>query len=218
MFFTLLSIVLAQGAMAAQKPHTVSFGKWTTVKWFADQEETTPLDLKVRPLFVDGKLKEYTLGMPHEVTERLLVVRRAFQLNDSLPDDKAPRWRWERGGWLLVDRAAGRVTQVLLPEFDTYYSVVSWYRDYAAYCGLSEDGEKSFLVVMQLGRRRPVLRRATAITVAEGEPDSACPSPDWQRQPVRVTFTTRQEKSTYQVRGHAVDLLREPDNDDAGAN
>jgi hypothetical protein len=62
------------------------------------------------------------------------------------------------------------------------------------------------------------LRRATAITVAEGEPDSACPSPDWQRQPVRVTFTTRQEKSTYQVRGHAVDLLREPDNDDAGAN
>ena len=213
-------ILLSQFALAAPKPHTVAFGKWTMVKWFSTQDETKPVDLKVRPLYVDGRLKEYTLGVPHEVTDRLLVVRRAFRLNDTLPEDTAPspRWLWERGGWLLVDRAAGHITQIVLPEFDSYYSVASWYRDYVAYCGVSDDGGKSYLIVAQLGRRRPVLRKPASITIADDEPDSACPAPEWQRQPVRVTFTSQEEKTTYQVRGHAVDLIREPDEDDAGAN
>ena len=31
--------------------------------------------------------KSFMLGAPHEVTERLFVVRRAFRVNDSLPAD-----------------------------------------------------------------------------------------------------------------------------------
>jgi len=44
----------------------------------ADAAGQKLLDLKVRPLFVDTRLKEYTTGTPHELTDRLFVVRRAF--------------------------------------------------------------------------------------------------------------------------------------------
>ncbi len=63
--------------------------------------------MKVRALVIDGRVKEYALGMPHDVTERLFVVRRAFRVNDSLPEDSGPRWQWQRGGWLLVDGSQG---------------------------------------------------------------------------------------------------------------
>src|SRR5215813_12941318 len=125
-FFFLLS----QIAFSAAKPHTITFGKWTTVEWFVGHDEAQSIGLKIRPLYVDSHLKEYTFGAPHEITDRLFVVRRAFRLNDTLPADKIPRWRWERGGWLLVDRAAAHITTISLPEFDVYYSVASWYRDY----------------------------------------------------------------------------------------
>jgi hypothetical protein len=76
--------------------------------------------------------------LPHEVTERLFVVRRIFRVNDSLLEDSgAPRWQWQRGGWMLGDRSNGRISPVVLPEFDHYYSIASWYQDYAAYCGIS---------------------------------------------------------------------------------
>ena len=68
------------------------------------REEEKPLILKIRPLLVDGRVKEYVAGPSHEVTDRLFVVRRVFRLNDNLPDDPAPRWQWQRGGWMLVDR------------------------------------------------------------------------------------------------------------------
>ncbi len=44
---------------------------------------TTPM--KVRALYVDGKLKEFVTGEMHEVTDRLFVVRRAYRLNNNLP-------------------------------------------------------------------------------------------------------------------------------------
>jgi hypothetical protein len=65
--------------------------------------------------------------MPHQVTERLFVVRRVFRLNDSLPDELAPRWQWQRGGWLLIDRTTGRVAAINLPDYDALYSAASWY-------------------------------------------------------------------------------------------
>ena len=46
-----------------------------------------------------------------------------------------------------VDRLTGRVSQLNLPEFDPFYSTASWYRDYIAYCGVSEDGKKLYAVV-----------------------------------------------------------------------
>jgi len=53
--------------------------------------------LKIRPLIVDGVVKEWTTGDAHDVTDRSFVVRRAIRLNDALPDDKAGRWVWQRG-------------------------------------------------------------------------------------------------------------------------
>ena len=82
----------------------------------------------------------------------MFVVRRAYRVNDSLPGESAgqPRWLWQRGGWLLVDRNTGRITQIKLPDFDPYYSDVSWYRDYAAYCGVDDDGERVSAIVAQI--------------------------------------------------------------------
>src|SRR5437660_12142329 len=127
-------IVWAGAAMAAAKPHVITFGKSTQVKWLAGADENTPLELRVRALYVDGKLREFTIGSPHEITERLFVVRRAFRVNDSLPDEGAPRWLWQRGGWALVDRVTGRRTPLNLPEVDPYRSVATWFRDYVAFC------------------------------------------------------------------------------------
>jgi len=39
--------------------------------------------------------------------------------------------------------------------------------------------------------------------------DSACPTPAWQRSPARVTFEPAGLKQTFAIRGHAVDLLNE---------
>jgi hypothetical protein len=131
-------------------------------------------------------------------------------VNDSLPEEAAPRWQWQRGGWLLVDRGTGRVAPLALPEFDAFYSAVSWYRDYAAYCGVSDDGKKTYAIVAQIGRRKPVLKTVLSSGgVAEGAgPDSACAAPSWQRGPVRVSFEAAgSARETFAIRGHVVDLV-----------
>src|SRR5256886_5133521 len=115
-------IVLAGTATAAAKPHVITFGKSTQVRWLAGADENTPIELKVRALYVDGKLKEFTIGSPHEITERLFVVRRAFRVNDSLPDEGAPRWLWQRGGWGVGGRVAGGLTPPNFSEVDPYRS------------------------------------------------------------------------------------------------
>jgi hypothetical protein len=150
---------LTSAALGAAKPHVMSFGKWTTIKWCAGLNEGKCLDLKVRVLYVDGRARESALGPSHEITERMFAVRRAFRVNDTLPGDTAPGWVWQRGGWLLVDRTTGHISAIALPEFDLCYSVAKWYRDYAAYCGISNDRKKRFAIVFQMGRRKPVLQK-----------------------------------------------------------
>lgn len=207
-------VLLPAAALAAAKPHVMAFGKWLPVRLFVGANEKTSVELKVRPLYVDARLKEFTLGEPHDVTDRLLVVRRAFRVNDSLPADerKLPQWKWQRGGWLLVDRVTGRISQVSLPEFDPYYSVASWYRDYAAYCGVSDDGERLYAIVAQLGRRRAIVRKPLGAPKADDAPDSECAAPEWQRQPVRVTFAPANgQKITFSVRGHTADIADDDD-------
>ena len=202
---------------AVSKPHVVAFGKWTTAKWYVGPNENTAVDLRLRALFVDTRLKEYTTGLPHDVTERLFVVRRVFRVNDALPEEAGaqPRWQWQRGGWLLVDRVSGKVAQIALPEFDPYYSTASWYRDYAAYCGVSDDGKKLFAVVAQLGRRKAILKKPLGEPGGEDAPDSECPAPVWQRQPVRVTFQPEEDqKLTYAVHGHVVDIVNDEEDDE----
>jgi hypothetical protein len=120
--------------------------------------------LKARTLFVDSRAKEFTLGSSHDITDRLFVVCRAFRVNDSLPGEPAvpSRWLWQRGGWLPVDRMTGHISAIALPEFDSYYSVASWYRDYVAYSGVSDEGNELYAVVFQVGRRKPVLKNLWA--------------------------------------------------------
>ena len=130
-FFAILVFVfLSHCALAASKAHVIAFGKWTTVKCSTGNELEKTSDLKVRGLFVDSRLKEYTSGPPHEVTDRLFVVRRAFRVNDSLPQEtgSTARWVWQRGGWLIVDRLTGRVSQMTLSEFAVPGSELAWYR------------------------------------------------------------------------------------------
>src|SRR3974390_1341921 len=115
-------------AYAAPKVHVIVFGKWTSVQWLAGMgDDDKPMAIKVRALIIDGRVKEFVLGSQHDVTDRLFVVRRVFRVNDSLPEDLGPRWQWQRGGWLLVDRVTGRISPINLPEFDAFYSAATWY-------------------------------------------------------------------------------------------
>jgi hypothetical protein len=209
---------VAIGAVA--KVHVIVFGKSTSVQWFAGfGAEGKPETIKVRALIVDGRVKEYVTGSAHEVTERLFVVRRAFRVNDSLPEDSAPRWQWQRGGWLLVDRLTGRVSAINLPEFDAYYSAASWYRDYVAYCGVADDGKKTYAMVAQLSRRKPVLKKELSSTglADDAASDSACPTPTWEREPVRVSFEPAgSARQTFAIRGHVVDLVEDAEEEDEG--
>jgi hypothetical protein len=214
-------ILLSAGeSSGAPKPHVVAFGKVTVVRWMVGPNESQALDLRVRALFVDTRLKEYTTGTPHDITDRLFVVRRAFRLNDSLPDETAatPRWHWQRGGWLLVDRVTGKVSQISLAEFDPLYSASSWYRDYVAYCGVSDDGKKLSAIVAQLGRRKPVLKKPLGEPDLDDTPESACAVPGWQRQPMRVTFQAGDaQKLTFTVRGHIIDLVNDQEEESEGS-
>jgi len=211
-------VLLATAAGATTKVHVISFGKWTSVQWFlVARTDEKPLALKIRALVVDGRVKEYMLGAPHDVTERLFVVRRAFRVNDSLAEDSGPRWQWQRGGWLLVDRMTGRVSAVNLPDFDVYYSAASWYRDYVAYCGVAEDGKKTYAMVAQLNRRKPVLKKPLSNDgiSEDAAPDSACSVPIWQRSPVRISFEPGGgPKQTFAIRGHVVDLVNDADEEE----
>jgi hypothetical protein len=124
---------------------------------------------------------------------------------------------WQRGGSLRVGRMTAHVSAISLPEFDSYYSVAICYRDYVAYCDVSDDGKKPFAVVFQVGRRKPVLRKPLGES-AEDEMPAECPAPAWERRPARVTFAADDQKMPYSVRGHAADLVSEGNEDQEKAS
>ncbi len=194
-----LSLIFAVSVgWAAPRQHTVVLGPWRSVSVITETGKAVPV--KLRKLLLDGKFREHTAGPSHDVSDRLFVVRKATQLNDSLPQDtaKTTRWIWRMEGWISVDRQTGHVSQLNLPMFDQDTSEVSWYRDLAAYCGTSDDHNKAYLMVFQIGRRKPLLKKEFA-----GEP---CPAPTWERQPTRVTFLDGQTKSTFVVAAHGSGL------------
>jgi len=191
-------------AFAASKPHVISFGKAYVVPWFVGAAEDKKIDLRIRALYVDTKLKEFTTGEPRYITDRVFLVRQTYRINDALPQDvkTSPKWKWQRGGWLLVDRQTGRVSQLNLPRFDPFYSAASWYRDYVAYCGISDSGEKLYAVVAEIGRKKPLLDRALGAAQNSDDPDSDCGAPTWERSPVRVTFAPKNgQPVSYSIRG-----------------
>jgi len=192
---------------AAPKPHTVVLGAARRVNYSkagdpagAAQGET---ELRIRALLVDGALKEWTTGDPHDVTDRSFVVRRAIRLNDALPGDQpAPEkhWVWQRGPWIMVDRATGRITALKLPDYDPGVSQVSWFRDYGAYCGVTPSGKSLYAVVAQIAARKPVLAKKLAAFDAEDQAGPACAPTEWQREPLRVTFhPTGKDSVSYDI-------------------
>ena len=201
----LVVAALVGQAHAAAKIHVVALGRWSSVK-LVSEGSSTKNELKVRPLLVDGKVREFTTGAIHDITERVFVVQRAYKLNDLLPGESGgARWRWEIGGWMLVDRTSGKVQMLSLPEFDPYTSQVSWFRDYVAYCGVAEETQKLFMIVAQAGKRKPLLKQ---VLTGGGAQSNACEAPAWERDPARVTFDpSGEQKVVFTVKTHSLEWV-----------
>ena len=154
----------AANAAGAAKAHVITFGKWTTVHDIADSAAATEADKlpHAENSFAVGRRADQRIYLRRGSRRHRPGVRGAARIShqDNVPQDPAatPHWQWQRGGWLLVDRVTGRISPVNLPEFDSTYSVVSWYRDYAAYCGLSDDEKDIYAMVAQVGRRKPLVK------------------------------------------------------------
>ena len=209
-------------AHAVAKPHVVFLGSAKTVPYSiaGDPAGALPTEsrLRIRPLLVDGKVKEWTSGDSHPVTDRSFVVRRALRLNDSLPGDKTEHWIWQRGPWLMVDRIKGSVTALHLPDYDPAVSNVVWFRDYAAYCGLTASGKQLYAVVAQIAARKPVIaKKVSAWSPGVSEPP-ACAAAVWQRDPLRVTFEpTGEAAMSYSLIGLSAVLVEDGDSNEEPA-
>jgi hypothetical protein len=233
--FVLLAALLAAGmpvfaAVPPKKPHVVLLG---TARQFpyskagdpagAGPDETT---LKARPLLVDGRVSEWTTGEAHDITDRSFVVRRALRINDTLPSDSATsippagkpaakaaeHWVWQRGPWLLVDRLTGHVTALKLPDYDPGVSQVAWFRDYAAYCGVTATGKSLYAVVAQVGVRKPVLAKKLAAYDTENAPWPVCVAPEWQREPLKITFhPAGRDAASFDLVGGSARLVEDGD-------
>jgi hypothetical protein len=212
------------GAAAKAKVHTVSLG---AVKHVPYSTATDPsgafhaeTELRVRALIIDGKSRDWTAGEMHIITDRSFTIRRAIRLNDALPGDKGEHWIWQRGPWLLIDRTTGHYTALKLPEYDPAVSLVIWYRDYAAYCGLSSSGKQLYAVVAQLGARKPVLSKKLGPWQPHANAPSdvatlACAAAAWQREPLRITFQHTGDPSiSYDLIGLSSVLVEEGDGDE----
>jgi hypothetical protein len=198
------------------KTHTVLLGAarkvaYTPPEATADNRSDEASSLRVRPLLVDGQAKEWTVGEAHDVTDRTFVIRRALHINDGLPNEP-PRWSWQPGPWLMVDRSSGHVTALHLPDFDPQVSEVVWFRDYAAYCGIATTVKGGLVaVVAQLGARRAVAQRLIGPWPQPGATHPVCATPAWQRTPMRATLQpTGGQPITFDVVG-TVSLIEEGD-------
>ncbi len=218
-----LSLTVPTLATPAKPPktHTISLGAARRVSY--TQPDATPeekLDqtttIKVRALIIDGRQRDWTTGDTHEITDRTFAIRRALRINDALPTDPAPRWIWQPGPWITVDRATGHITALHLPDFDPLVSDAVWFRDYAAYCGTASTakGASLYVVVAQLGGRRPVMQKLLGHWPQPDHPTPVCQPAKWDRQPLRVTLQpTGGTAATYDVIGTS-SLIEEADNDD----
>jgi hypothetical protein len=200
----------ASAAPAPRKAHSVVLGAARRVHYSKAGDPAGAAagedELKIRALLVDGALKEWTTGDAHDVTDRSFVVRRVLRLNDALPSekpgqgDKQGQWVWQRGPWLLVDRVTGHVIALKVPDYDPGVSQVSWFRDYAAYCGVTASGKSLYAVVAQVEARKAVLAKKLGAFEAESHLDPVCGPAEWQREPLRVTFhPTGQEAVSFDI-------------------
>lgn len=211
--FVCLAMYEGQAAHAAPavKVHTVSLGSIRKMTYMP-VGATEAVALPLRPLVVDGRQKEWTTGEAHDVTDRSFVIRRVLKLNDALPGE-APRWTWQPGPWLLVDRNTGHITALHLPEFDPVISQAVWYRDYAAYCGLSNTTRGGlYFVVAQLNNRKAVVSKKLGPIPQQPVQQMPCSGIQWQRDPLRVSVTPAgAEAMSFNVQGTASSLVEDGD-------
>ena len=219
------SLLLPVPAIAGgrAKPHTVAIGAGKRVPYGvkADPAGAAPdeKELHVRPLVVDDKIKEWTTGEAHDITERSFVVRRALRLNDALPGDKVEHWVWQRGPWIMVDRSNGHVTAMKLPDYDPAVSTVVWFRDYAAYCGLNSGGHQLYAVVAQIAARKPVMAKKLGPWSPGESTTPACAHATWQRDPLRVSFApTGATAVSYDLVGSSAVLVEDGDEEEPQAS
>lgn len=210
----------AMAVATGPKVHTVGLGAvrkapYTPAEATAETKADETSTLKVRPLVVDGRQREWTTGDTHDVTDRSYVVRRALHINDTLPGEGASRWVWQPGPWLMVDRVSGHVTALHLPDFDAEVSEVVWFRDYAAYCGVAATAKGGLVaVVAQLGARKPVMVRPLAKWPMPEHQGAVCGPAKWQRLPMRATLQlTGGQPMTIDVMGSS-SLVEEAENDE----
>ena len=189
----LLLLLCVPCSAAAPKVHTVTLGAarrvpYTPPEASAENKSEEATTLRVRPLFVDDRQKEWTVGEIHDVTDRSFVVRRALRINDSLPGE-ALRWTWQPGPWLMVDRATGHIAALHLPAFDPQVSQAVWFRDYAAYCGIATTAKGGLVaVVAELGARKAVVQKVLEAWPQPSAPVPVCALSVWQRTPMRATI------------------------------
>ncbi|MDR3746112.1 MAG: hypothetical protein P4K80_08285 [Acidobacteriaceae bacterium] len=231
----LLALSSSNAFAAAPKVHAVALGttRWASYtppesaasaekagagKAAGRRRRGDSIALKIRPLIVDGRQKEWTSGEAHDVTDRSFTIRRVLRLNDSLPGE-GPRWSWQPGPWLMVDRITGHITALHLPDFDTQVSDAVWYRDYAAYCGVAMTAKGGlFAIVAQLGARRAVVQKQLGKWPLAEPVEPVCKPAHWQRSPMRVTMQpTGGDATTFDVVG-AASLIEEGDNTDSSDN
>lgn len=202
------------------KTHTVTLGPvrkvpFTPAETTRDNKSEESTTLKVRALFVDTRQREWTVGEPHDVTDRSFTIRRALHINDRLPTESADRWTWQPGPWLLVDRVTGHLTALHLPDFDPAVSDAIWFRDYAAYCGTAQTVKGGlYAIVAQLGSRKAVLQKPIGRWPEPEHPTPVCQPAIWQREPIRVVIQpTGADPATYAIVGSA-SIIEEGDNAD----
>jgi hypothetical protein len=199
-----LSSAAAQLSAAPRKAHMVVLGAARKVPYTKAGDPAGAAagedSLRIRALLVDSVVKDWTTGDTHDVTDRSFVVRRVMRLNDTLPNDepgpsdksgataRQGHWVWQRGPWLLVDRVTGHIVALKMPDYDPGVSQVSWFRDYAAYCGVTASGKSLYAVVAQVAARKAVLAKKLEAFDTAHHPDAVCAAPEWQREPLRITF------------------------------
>lgn len=222
----LWALALLPALAVGPKIHTVGLGAAkkvpalpsTTAETAAAADDSRDtLTLRVRPLVVDGRVKEWTTGDSHDVTDRSFAVRRAVRINDTLPQESSLRWVWERGPWLLVDRTSAHITVIRPPDFDPAVSELVWFRDYAAYCGVRSTAKGQHLTAMvyQLGARRSLLEKQMAAWDSDSQAGAACQAAVWQRKPLRVTFHPASgDAMGFDIVGLSAAMVEEADSDE----
>ncbi len=218
-FLLVLLFSIPQTHAAPRKGHSVILGAVRHVPYSKEGDpsgaQPGETSLEIRALLVDGVLKEWTTGEAHDVTDRSFVVRRVIRMNDALPTDTKEHWVWQRGPWLLIDRVTGHITPLRLPDYNPGVSQVVWFRDYAAYCGVTPSGKSLYAVVSQLAVRKPVLAKKLSAFDEDNHPEPACAPPVWQRDPMRITFNPAgKDAVSYGIVPGSAVLVEDSDDED----